>query len=93
MEIVRSDKYRESLKGIMETIARDSLNRAIDFKNILDEKVNDLDFMPYKFKQSIYFNSEEIRDLVYKGYTIPYKIDEENNQIIIIGINKYKRDL
>jgi len=49
--------------------------------------------MPYKFKQSIYFDSEEIRDLVFKGYTIPYKIDEVKNQIVIIGINKYKRDL
>jgi plasmid stabilization system protein ParE len=93
MEIIRSAKYRESLKGIMETIAKDSFNRAIDFKNLLDDKINDLDFMPYKFKQSIYFNREEIRDLVFKGYTIPYKIDEENNQIIVIGINKYRRDL
>jgi plasmid stabilization system protein ParE len=93
MEIIRSAKYRESLKGIMETIAKDSFNRAIDFKNLLDDKINDLDFMPYKFKQSIYFNREDIRDLVFKGYTIPYKIDEENNQIIVIGINKYRRDL
>ncbi|MCH9740967.1 MAG: type II toxin-antitoxin system RelE/ParE family toxin [Epsilonproteobacteria bacterium] len=93
MEIVRGEKYRESLKSIMETISKDSVNRAIDFKNTLDKKIDDLDFMPYKFKQSIYFNNENIRDLIFKGYTIPYKIDKEKNQIIIIGINKYKRNL
>jgi len=93
MEIIRSEKYKESLKAILETIAKDSVNRAIDFKVFLDEKIDDLDFMPYKFKQSIYFNREDIRDLVFKGYTIPYKIDEVKNQIVVIGINKYKRDL
>jgi len=93
MEIIRSEKYKESLKTILETIAKDSVNRAIDFKVFLDEKINDLDFMPYKFKQSIYFNRKDIRDLVFKGYTIPYKIDEVKNQIVVIGINKYQRDL
>jgi len=93
MEIIRSEKYKESLKTILETIAKDSVNRAIDFKVFLDEKIDDLDFMPYKFKQSIYFNRKDIRDLVFKGYTIPYKIDEVKNQIVVIGINKYQRDL
>ena len=93
MEIVRGLEFQESLKNIMETISKDSLNRALEFKNLLDEKIDDLDFMPYKFKQSIYFNREDIRDLVFKGYTIPYKIDEEKKIITVIGINKYKRKL
>lgn len=45
--------------------------------------------MPLKYKKSIYFNDENIRDLVFKGYVVPYKIDTAKNKIIIIGINKY----
>jgi len=77
----------------METIAQDSVSRAISFQNSLDEQIEDLDFMPFKFRQSIYFDSKYIRDLIFKGYTIPYKIDESNNRIIIIGITKYKNEL
>jgi|GEM_PF-6784917 len=34
-----------------------------------------------------------MRDLIFKGYVIPYKIETNNNRIIIIGINKYKLNL
>lgn len=93
MKIVYDEKFIDTFTNIWDFIALDSKSRANDFKEELKSKIENLVHMPYKFKQSIYFNEEEIRDLVFKGYTIPYKIDEENNQIIIIGINKYRRDL
>jgi len=46
--------------------------------------------MPFKFRKSIYFDDENIRDLVFKGYAIPYKIDKIKDMITIIGINKYQ---
>jgi hypothetical protein len=46
--------------------------------------------MPYKYRKSIYFDNENIRDLIYKGYTIPYLIDEDNKSIVLLGIIKYK---
>jgi len=33
--------------------------------------------MPYKCRQSIYHDDEKIRDLIYKGYTVVYAIEEE----------------
>ncbi len=49
--------------------------------------------MPFKFRQSIYFEDESIRDLIFKGYTVAYKIEENRDRIIIIGIKKYQESL
>ena len=93
MEIVRGAKYRSSLKNIMEYIAQDSVVNAIEFQLELDSKIDDLDNMPFKFRKSIFFDNENIRDYVYMGYVIPYKIDKEKNRITVISISKYKENL
>ena len=31
-------------------------------------------------------NDENIRELIHKGYTVPYFIDESNSKIIVLGI-------
>ena len=70
-----------------------SVNRANKFKIELKAKIEDLENMPYKFRKSYYFNDEKIRDLIFKGYVIPYKIDTINETITIIGIKKYQENL
>ncbi|MDD5373689.1 MAG: type II toxin-antitoxin system RelE/ParE family toxin [Sulfurimonas sp.] len=34
----------------------------------------------------IYFNDEEIRDMIFKGYSVVYEVDTENGLIIILNI-------
>ena len=77
----------------MKFISKDSKPRALNFKSEVDNEINNLDNMPYKFRQSIYFEDENIRDLIYKGYTIPYKIDEIKCIITFIGIKKAQNTL
>jgi hypothetical protein len=36
------------------------------------------------------YDNENIRDLIFKGYTIPYMVDSENNKIIILDIFKWR---
>jgi len=93
MKIIRSKKYILSLQNIIIYISKDSKKRAVNFKNELEKIVNDLVNMPYKFRQSIYFTDKNKRDLIFKGYTIVYKIDEEKDTITIIGIKKYQNSL
>ncbi|EKB0626229.1 type II toxin-antitoxin system RelE/ParE family toxin, partial [Campylobacter jejuni] len=50
-----------------------------------------LSFMPYKNRKSLSFDNENIRDLIFKGYVIPYLIDKSKNEILILGI--YKNNL
>jgi len=45
--------------------------------------------MPYKFRKSIYFDDENIRDYIFKGYAIPYLINEDNNEIALLDIIKW----
>ena len=92
MKILKSNKFNNELKNILYFIAIDSKNRAKIFKNNLIQSIKNLIFMPYKCRKSIYFNDENIRDLIFKGYTIVYKIDTSKNIIIVLGIKKYKEN-
>ncbi|WP_407712400.1 type II toxin-antitoxin system RelE/ParE family toxin [Campylobacter coli] len=60
-------------------------------KQELHKALKKLDFMPYKFRKSLAFDDENVRDFIFKGYVIPYKIDKEKDLIIILGI--YKENL
>jgi len=91
MKIIKDPKFNEEFKVILRFIALDSKPRAIHFKNELISKVNDLPHMPYKYRKSHYFSDEDIRDYIFKGYVIPYKIDTDKNTLSILGIIKYKQ--
>lgn len=93
MRIVRSARYTKALKEQMKFISLDSKNRALKFKSGIDKQINDLPHMPYKCRKSIYFQDETIRDLIFKGYTIVYKVDETKAIITIIGMKKYQDEL
>ncbi|WP_457747472.1 type II toxin-antitoxin system RelE/ParE family toxin [Sulfurimonas sp.] len=93
MRIVRSKKYTKSLQEIMRFISLDSKNRALEFRKKLDKQIFNIINMPYKYRKSIYFDDDNIRDLIYKGYTVVYKVDEEKSIITVLGIKKYKEEL
>lgn len=89
MKIIKSKKFSKNLENISLFIAKDSVDRAIGFINDLEKNIEDLDFFPYKFRKSEYFDDEDIRDFVFKGYTIPYFIDKPNQKIVLLTIFKY----
>jgi len=93
MKIIYQAKFINSFNQIWDYISLDSKTRANQFKKEVKKKIGELENMPFRFRQSIYFEDENIRDLIFKGYTIVYKIDKERDTIIIIGIKKYKDSL
>jgi len=90
-KIKRSEEFRENLSKILLYIAKDSKNRANNFKNSLKKELNDLIFMPFKYRQSIYFSQSNIRDFILKGYCIPYVIDENKKEIVLLDIIKWEK--
>lgn len=90
MKIIKSKKFSDNLENIAFFIAKDSVDMAIKFIDDLEKNIEDLDFFPYKYRKSEYFNNEEIRDFVFKGYTIPYFIDKSNQNIVLLTIFKYR---
>ena len=58
-------------------------------KNLIISIKKDLQF-PYNFKKSIYFDDDDYRDNVHKGYTVTYQINNEEQPVVILGIIKNK---
>ena len=89
MIIVRKREYSTALKVILSFIAKDSRNRALNFKSQLDDRINNLVNFPYKFEQSKNHLDENVRDMVFKGYTITYLVEAEKKRISILDIYKW----
>ncbi len=87
---MKDKTFLDSLQVIMSFIAIDSLDKALSFDLKLRANLNTLDNFPYKFRKSIYFNNDNIRDYIFMGYAIPYFVDIANDKIIILDILKYK---
>ena len=93
MKIVETQEYIDTLLGILEFIVKDKKSIAILFNKRLRSKIKALKDFPFMYRKSIYFDDDNIRDLIYKGYVIPYKVDIKNDTLYIIGITKYKDKL
>jgi len=89
MQIIRDEFYLSKIDEIIDYMASNSVVVAINFLNKLDTKIDNLTNMPFKFRQSHYYTDENIRDLIFKGYTIPYLVDEEKELIVVLDIFKY----
>ncbi|MCI6299427.1 MAG: type II toxin-antitoxin system RelE/ParE family toxin [Campylobacter sp.] len=80
------DRFIKALNDIESFIALDNLERAEKFKNDIIDKISSLDFMPKRCRKSTLANDESIRDLIFKGYIIVFKI--QNNTIKVLYIYK-----
>ncbi|NKQ40145.1 MAG: type II toxin-antitoxin system RelE/ParE family toxin [Sulfurovum sp.] len=86
MKIIRSRKYQIHLLGILQYIAKDKVSASRNFQKELDTSIRNILDFPYKHRVSIYFDDENVRDLIYKKYTINYEINLEKNSIEILDI-------
>jgi plasmid stabilization system protein ParE len=93
MTIIETEDYLNSLKNILAYISKDKKSAALQFKKELSKKIRNLREFPFIYRVSIYFEDEYIRDLMHKGYSVPYEVDLEKKTISIIGITKYKNSL
>ena len=78
------DRFIKALNDIESFIALDSLERAEKFKNDIIDKISSLDFMHKRCRKSTLANDESIRDLIFKGYIIVFKIQNETIKVLYI---------
>jgi len=90
MQIEPSKRFRVKLEIIFDYIAKDKLLAAKKFKKELFQKIEDIPNFPYKYRKSFYFDDDNIRDMIFKKYTIVYEVDLESNQILILDV--FNRD-
>lgn len=73
-------------KKIVNYIAKDKINAIINFANELEKLIFLIPDNPLKYKPSIYFENENVRDMTYKGYTIIYKVNFQKSTIEVLKI-------
>jgi plasmid stabilization system protein ParE len=89
MRIVFKDTFIIRLENQIEYISLDSPKRARKFKTDLLDRIKKIPKNPYLYRKSIYFKEESIRDLIFKGYTIVFRITKEI--IEVFGFVKYQK--
>lgn len=88
MKLIYSPNFRYQLLKITNYIAKDKLQASQEFKKGLKSYLEKLYLFPYMGQSSRFHTHQEIRELVYKGYTIVYEI--EPNTIKILDIFKWQ---
>ena len=88
MRIRIKRSFAVKLNNQVKYIAKDKPAAARKFKNDLKLQLLEIPTMPYSYRNSIFFDREDIRDLVFKGYVITFVI--KNNIIEVFGFIKYQ---
>jgi plasmid stabilization system protein ParE len=93
MKIIITESFQERLEKQVAFIAADSPSRSRKFKNDLITAIRKILLKPFKHRQSIYFNDPCIRDLIFKGYTVVFRINQDNDVIEVFSFVKYQEKL
>ena len=86
------NSFADKLNEQINFIAEDKPGAAKKFKSDILKRIREIPEMPYANRKSIFFDRDDIRDLVFKGYIVVYKVDAEKSTITIFGFTKYKDD-
>lgn len=84
-------KFSKDVDSIINFITLDSVDRALGFYNDLMAEIQKVGYIPYSFCNNLILHDESVRDLIFKGYVIPFRIDEKNQTIKILAI--FKRNM
>ncbi|PAF49276.1 hypothetical protein BKH41_03865 [Helicobacter sp. 12S02232-10] len=83
MQVIKTARFKSELQKIVAFIAVYNPQNAIKFKDDLLQKLFKIPDMPYSHRQSELFNQENIREFIFKGYVVIYRITEN---IELLGI-------
>ena len=90
MTVKISNEFLKLLTDQVRFIYKDKPRAALKFrKDLLRNIKKDLKH-PFHFKKSIYFEDENIRDYVFKGYVSVYEVDINQKIVTVFGFIKYK---
>jgi plasmid stabilization system protein ParE len=85
MSVTWSQEAGENLVGIEEFIARDSLERAVRFVDaLIDHAEEMLADNPRSGRTVPEIGNSDVRELVYRGYRIVYRLNGERIEILTV---------
>ena len=92
MKLKFTKGFREKLNAQVDYIAKDKPTAARRFKNDLIARIKEIADMPFKHRKSIFFDREDVRDLVFKGYIAVYRVNQDLKEIEVFGFTKYQEN-
>jgi addiction module RelE/StbE family toxin len=90
MKIEITPAFRDKLKRQILYISKDKPQAARKFNQLVFQEIRKLSDNPKKNRKSIFFDDENIRDLIVKGYLIAYEILPNENKIVVFGFYKWE---
>ncbi len=88
MEIFASKLYEQQLKDILSLLLAHDYKMTKNFKMYLDTIIVNMPSKEKKYQKSLYFDDENIKDILFQGCTIVFFIDKKNNRYVLLGITK-----
>lgn len=88
MKILCTSVFQEQLKAILENFSQEDYEATKKYKIYLDTVILNMPTKVQKFKKSVYFDNENIKDIEHQGFVIPFYIEEESDTYLILGIVK-----
>lgn len=85
-KIVVSQLFEQQLKTIIEEYTKHDEKGAKNFALYLQTIIVNMETKVTKYKKSIYFDDENIKDIENQGYVIPFYVDDLANTYVILGI-------
>lgn len=93
MKIETTTEFRRKVERQIQYISKDKPGAAKNFRKIILTEIRKIPQMPLKNKKCKFFNDENIRELVVKGYSIIYVIEKEQHRIVVFAFHKWEDDL
>ncbi|MGE4289735.1 MAG: type II toxin-antitoxin system RelE/ParE family toxin [Salinivirgaceae bacterium] len=90
MKIVYKESFVSRLERQLKYISLDNPNAARRLKKDLITKIKKISSNPQIYRKSIYFEDNSIRDLIFKGYIIVFRINTD--QIEVFGFVKFQEN-
>lgn len=84
-----SKDFLSQLDAILDFYSKDSIGTARAFYSELVERLKNISYMPYRFRKNKTINREDTRDLIFKGYVVVFRIEQDHIKILAI----YKHNL
>ena len=88
MNVLTSPLYREQLKEVLKTLENEDATYAKRFELYLDTIIINMHTKAQKYKKSIYFDNENIKDIENQGYTVVFYIDEKKSLYALLALLK-----
>jgi len=88
LKILCTQIYETKLKELLEDFSKEDYDASKKFKTYLDTIIVNIPTKANKYKKSIYFNNENVKDIKHEDYTIPFYEDKKNSTYLILGIIK-----